>query len=229
MARCKELLVAEPELKKGRWRNPDRRLELEIGCGKGSFTCALAQAQPETDLVAIEKVPDAMLLAMERAQRLELKNICFLDFDAVRLREVFERGEIDRIYLNFSDPWPKSRDAKLRLTAPSFLRSYADVLLPGGELHFKTDNDALFDWSVRQLREEGWTIRELSYNLHGDGVRGILTDYEKRFMEQGVPIKSVTAVRSDSTKDSSAGVPPRLRNAALADARAVVGTEENRL
>ena len=122
MERCKNYLVTEPETRKGTWKKPGRSLKLEIGCGKGSFTCALASAEQECDLVAIEKVPDAMILAMERAQAAKLNNVCFLDYDAARLREVFSPGELECIYINFCDPWPKSRDAKFRLTAPAFMQ-----------------------------------------------------------------------------------------------------------
>ena len=97
MERCKEYLVSEPETRKGAWKTPGRSLNLEIGCGKGSFTCALAAAEPEEDLVAIEKVPDAMILAMERAQAAGLRNVCFLDYDAAKLREIFNPEELDRI------------------------------------------------------------------------------------------------------------------------------------
>ncbi len=226
MERCREYLITEPQLLRGAWRKENRSLYLEIGCGKGSFTCALAESKPDCDLVAMEKVPDAMLLAMERAQRMELKNVRFLDLDAARLKEIFSADEVDRIYLNFSDPWPKSRDAKFRLTAPAFLRSYADVLPLGGELRFKTDNLALFDWSLEQLQLEKWEISEKSYDLHGKGVQGILTDYERRFLQEGVAIKALTAVRTGETLNSRAGEPPRLRNAALADAR---GAQEERI
>ena len=220
MERCKEYLVTEPETRKGTWKKPGRSLKLEIGCGKGSFTCALAAAEPECDLVAIEKVPDAMILAMERAQAAKLGNVCFLDYDAAHLREIFAPGELECIYINFCDPWPKSRDAKFRLTAPAFLRIYADLLPTGGEIFFKTDNGPLFEWSVEQFENEGWQIRELSRDLHAQGVRGILTDYERRFLEEGVTIKMLVAQKGANTLDGRAGEPPRLRNAALADARA---------
>ena len=220
MERCKEYLVTEPESRKGQWQKPGRGLSLEIGCGKGSFTCALAAAEPERDLVAIEKVPDAMILAMERAQAAELKNVCFLDYDAAKLREIFEPGELERIYINFCDPWPKSRDAKFRLTAPSFLRIYADLLPQGGRIFFKTDNSPLFEWSLEQFENEGWQIRKLTRDLHAQGIQGILTDYERKFLEEGVTIKMLIVERDQDPLDGRAGEPPRLRDAALADARA---------
>lgn len=220
MDRCRAYLAEEPEARRGRWKRDGKPLFLEIGCGKGSFTCELARTEPNCDIVAIEKVPDAMILAMERAQAAELNNVVFLDLDAGHLKEVFAPGEVDRVYINFCDPWPKSRDAKFRLTAPAFLRSYADLLTDNGEIHFKTDNLPLFEWSVSRFQEEGWELRKISVNLHEDGVRGILTDYEKKFMQEGVPIKHLIAVKRPETRDCTAGTPPRLRDAALADAYA---------
>ena len=220
MARCSAFLEENPEMKRGHWRTDGRPLLLEIGCGKGSFTCELAGTEQDCDVLAIEKVPDAMILAMERAQAAELRNVKFMDFNAENLGEVFAPGEIDRIYINFCDPWPKSRDAKFRLTAPAFLRSYADILKENGEIRFKTDNLPLFDWSVEQFRSEGWELRELTRNLHENGVKGILTDYERKFMQEGIPIKSLTAVKGNDTRNRSDGIPPRLRDASLADAYA---------
>ena len=219
MERCREYLEEDPDRKRGAWREDGRKLLLELGCGKGSFTCALSEQERDAEILAVEKVPDAMILAMEKAKTLKLKNVRFLDFDAADLREIFAPGEVDRIYINFCDPWPKSRDAKFRLTAPSFLRIYADVLADGGEVCFKTDNLPLFLWSREQFEQEGWELKEVSTDLHADGIRGILTDYEKRFLEQGVPIKSLIAVKGSATRNGKAGEPPRLRNAALTDAR----------
>ena len=195
MERCRAYLTEEPEAKRGMWREDGKPLFLEIGCGKGSFTCDLARSEPNCSIAAIEKVPDAMILAMERAQAAELKNVVFLDLAAEHLRDVFAPGEVDRIYINFCDPWPKSRDAKFRLTAPALLRNYADVLTENGEIHFKTDNLPLFDWSVSRFREEGWELREITRNLHENGVRGILTDYERKFMQEGIPIFILTDLK----------------------------------
>ncbi len=222
MEQCAELLIDAPEEVRGQWlrRFPAfRHVQLEIGCGKGRFTTETAASLPDTLIVAIEKVPDAMILAMERAQRRELKNVRFLDFDAARLPGLFAPGEVERIYLNFSDPWPKSRDAKFRLTAPGFLRMYADVLPLGGQIWFKTDNRPLFDWSAEQLTSEGWAIGELTHDLHENGPVGVMTDYEVKFYEQGLKINRLVATRTEGTKTTAAGTVPRLRDAALADAR----------
>ena len=222
MDNCTALMIAEPRAFKGIWRERFpvfAEIRLEIGCGKGRFTAETAKNHPEILLLAIEKVQSAMVMAMERVQSEGLKNVRFIDADAAGLGEMFSKGEISRIYLNFCDPWPKSRDAKFRLTAPGFLRSYADVLPLGGEIHFKTDNLPLFQWSSEMMESEGWVLQAVTLNLHENGSVGVMTDYEARFAAEGVPIKRLEAVKTSSTKDSSAGVPPRLRNAALSDAR----------
>ena len=219
MEQCREFLEENPAARRGAWRGEGKKLLLELGCGKGSFTCALSEQEQDAEILAVEKVPDAMILAMEKAKSLDLKNVRFLNFDASNLRDCFAPGEVDRIYINFCDPWPKSRDAKFRLTAPSFLRIYADLLPEGGEVRLKTDNLPLFFWSKEQFESEGWVLRDVSTDLHAQGIQGILTDYERRFLQQGIPIKSLTAIRRGSTLDGSAGEPPRLRNAALSDAR----------
>ena len=222
MKNCDELMEKVPAEVKGSWRNkyPDyNALHLEIGCGKGRFTAETAKANPEILLVAVERVPSAMVMAMERVRNEELNNVAFIDADAAKLSEMFAPGEVDRIYINFCDPWPKSRDAKFRLTAPAFLRSYADALPIGGEIHFKTDNAPLFDWSAGIFAEEGWEVKELTHDLHANGPVGIMTDYEAKFYAEGQKINRLVAVKTEKTKTTAAGEPPRLRNAALSDAR----------
>ena len=166
MEKCEALMVSQPEELKGRWKNfaenkmgkKAETLYLELGCGKGRFTVDTAESLPEVLYIAIEKVPDAMIIAMERTKDRGLRNLCFIDGDAARLGEMFAPGEVDRIYINFCDPWPKSRDAKFRLTYPGFLRSYAVLLPVGGQIHFKTDNLPLFQWSIEQMEREGWAL-----------------------------------------------------------------------
>ena len=225
MERCAAVLIEKPESLKGRWREEFpgcAALRLELGCGKGRFTCGQALSEPDALLLALEKVPDAMVVAMERVTGQNIPNVRFMDRDAGLLGEIFAPGEIDRLYINFCDPWPKSRDAKLRLTAPGFLRLYADVLPVGGEIWFKTDNAPLFDWSIERFREEGWALSEVTHDLHAFGPVGIMTDYEAKFFEQGVKINRLVARRTDETKTTAAGPVPRLRNASLSDARGAV-------
>ena len=229
MEKCAALLISEPAENRGRWREAlpgYDRLYVELGCGKGRFTAGTAEAIPDALLLAIEKVPDAMIVAMERVRGLGLPNVRFLDFDAARLPEIFDRGELDRIYINFCDPWPKSRDAKLRLTSPAFLRRYADILADGGEIHFKTDNTPLFDWSIAQLEAEGWQLSEVTHDLHANGPVGVMTDYEARFYEQGMKINRLVATKTGDTKGTAAGEVPRLRNASLTDARGYEESQE---
>ena len=222
MSRAAAVLATEPETLRGQWRTvfPGfSALHLELGCGKGRFTAETAAAHPEALLVAVEKVPDAMVVAMERALKNGLHNVKFIDRDVALLPELFAPGEVERIYLNFCDPWPKSRDAKHRLTAPGFLRLYADVLAAGGAICFKTDNLPLFQWSAEQFTAEGWALSEVTNDLHADGISGVMTDYEAKFHAQGVKINRLVATKTAGTKTTAAGTPERLRNAALSDAK----------
>ncbi len=202
MERCAALLETNAEEKRGAWLAGTQygKLHLEIGCGKGRFTSAVANSAPNTLLVALERVEDAIVVAMERALEAEIGNVCFLAKDAKELESCFAPGELSRIYINFCDPWPKSRDAKHRLTSPFFLRSYARLLPVGGEIHFKTDNRPLFDWSVEQFTREGWAISELTHDLHANGPVGVMTDYEAKFHAEGVTINRVVAVKTEDTK-----------------------------
>lgn len=215
MARCESLLETAPETGRGSWQGEYELLSIELGCGKGGFTFRTAQKEENTKLVAIEKIESALVLAMEKAVDAELDNVRFIKGDVAKLNEYFADREADRIYINFCDPWPKSRDAKFRLTAPGFLRSYANVLKDGGELRFRTDNRPLFDWSCEQLKKEGWKITEFTNDAHNE----IMTDYEAKFAAEGIPINMLTAVKTSDTKALKDGPVERLRNAALSDAR----------
>ena len=222
MEKCAAFLIKEPGELCGKWleRFPGHtQLHLELGCGKGRFTADTAEKMPGTLLLAVEKVADAMIIAMERVRNREIENVRFINGDAAGLLDMFAPSEVDRIYINFCDPWPKSRDAKFRLTSPGFLRLYADVLKSGGQIHFKTDNTPLFDWSTEQFRQEGWQLSELTHDLHKAGPVGVMTDYEAKFYAKGLKINRLVAEKTGETKGSSAGIVPRLHNAALSDAR----------
>lgn len=199
MERCAEIQEKEPQRLKGRWlkENPGySALHLELGCGKGRFTADTAESEPNVLIAAVEKVPDAMVVAMERVWDREIKNVRFLDFDAANCLEIFEPGEVSRIYINFPDPWIKKKQFKRRLTAPSFLKIYEQILAPGGEIWFKTDNRPLFDWSLEQFEACGWELLEVTNDLHANGIRGIMTDYESKFHNEGVPINRLVARKS---------------------------------
>ena len=191
MEKCSSILVQKPELEKGKWKELMPEAEdvyVELGCGKGRFTAGEARHIGAVLLVALEKVPDAMIMAMERAQREEISNVRFITSDAALLPEYFETGEVGRIYINFCDPWPSKRHAKRRLTSDGFLELYKQVLRESGEIHFKTDNSALFEYSLERFEEAGFALKEVTRDLHKDGVTGVLTDYEAKFMDQGIPI-----------------------------------------
>lgn len=191
MEACSAIWIREPAQWKGKWRSlmPEaKEIRLEIGCGKGKFTVETAAAEPDVLLIAVERVQEAMLLGMERALAMGLKNLVFLSLDAAQLEEFFEENEIDRIYLNFCDPWPRKKNAKRRLTFRAFLEKYKRVLKNDGEIHFKTDNAPLFEWSLEEFAACGLEIRSLTRDLHANGPVGIMTGYEEKFHALGTPI-----------------------------------------
>ena len=195
--------IQNPEDYRGRWREllPGAAgLRLEIGCGKGRFTVQTAQQEPEVLFIAIERVREALVLAMEKAVALGLKNVFFLSVDAERLDELFAPGEADRIYLNFSDPWPRNKNAKRRLTYRTFLEKYRRVLCPGGEIHFKTDNEKLFAWSLEEFAQYGCLVKNVDNDLHRNGPVGIMTEYEERFYTLGTPIHRCEIVMPEQTE-----------------------------
>lgn len=188
---CGDLVVTDPQERRGRWREwmeGAKEVHLELGCGKGRFTVETAQAQPDVLLIAVERVPDAMVIAAERAKELGLRNVFFIDADAADLEAYFAPGEVDRIYVNFCDPWPGARYAKRRLTHPGFLLRYRKVLAQGGQIHFKTDNRDLFEWSLFQFPKAGFDLSEVTRDLHANGIQGVMTDYEEKFHSLGTPI-----------------------------------------
>ena len=196
MERCGDFLLRDPYDRAGHWRElmPEaRELRLELGCGKGRFTAGTAAAEPDVLFIAVEMVPDAMVVAMERCVNAGLTNVYFVDANADQLPSFFAPGEVDRIYLNFSDPWPSNRHAKRRLTHGNFLRLYRQVLKMGGQIHFKTDNQGLFEFSVDEIPNFGFTLSEVTRNLHEYGPVGVMTDYEAKFYEQGLPINRLVA------------------------------------
>lgn len=196
MDRCGDRLIRDPYDRRGRWRElmpQARELRLELGCGKGRFTAGTAEAEPDVLFIAVEMVPDAMVVAMERCVSAGLTNVYFIDANADQLPSFFAPGEVDRIYLNFSDPWPSNRHAKRRLTHGNFLKLYRQVLKEGGQIHFKTDNQGLFEFSVEEIPRFGFTLSEVTRNLHANGPVGVMTDYEAKFYGLGQPINRLVA------------------------------------
>lgn len=191
LERCQSYAVAAPEENRGAWRklNPGcTGLWVEIGCGKGKFTAETAKANPDMLLIAVERCREAMVIAMEKAKEIGLTNVYFIDMDAANIEEIFAPGEIDGMFLNFPDPWPRKKNAKRRLTCRAFLERYSQVLREGGELHFKTDNAPLFEYSLEEFAACGLETKNVTRNLHEHGTVGIMTGYEEKFHALGTPI-----------------------------------------
>ena len=199
LERCAHVLENSPEELRGSWLDVYPgfgELHVELGCGKGRFTCGMAELNPKVLLAAVEKVPDALVVAMERCCERGLVNLRFLAQDAANLEEYFAPGEVSRIYINFPDPWPKKRQYKRRLTAPAFQKLCWDILRPEGEIWFKTDNSDLFEWSLEQYSLCGWTLLDVSRDWRGT----VMTDYEAKFREQGVGINRLVAAKGEVFK-----------------------------
>ena len=195
-----DYVVQEPEKWKGQWKSlfgNDNPLHIEIGMGKGRFIMEMASRNPQINYIGIEKYSSVLLRALEKSKETELSNLFFIRFDAEYLNDIFSSEELDRIYLNFSDPWPKDRHAKRRLTSKEFLAKYNLCLKKEGEVIFKTDNRLLFDFSVEEAGIAGWQLREVTYDLHhSEYVEGnVMTEYEERFSAMGNPIHRLVAYR----------------------------------
>ena len=212
MERCAAVWEKDPYAARGRWRERFREdcpLYLELGCGKGRFTVETAAACPDALFVAVERVPDALLLAMERAVERGLDNVVFVCDDAARLEEMFAPGEVDRMYINFCDPWPSKKHAKRRLTFEKFLLSYRNILSEGGAIEFKTDNRPLFDFSLTQFVRAGYRLTQVTNDLHRERPDVIMTDYEARFAAEGVKINRCVGEKLPAVP-APEGEPPKL-------------------
>ena len=199
MERCSHILITDAAALRGQWRTlmPEAtELRLELGCGKGRFTAETAAQNPQALYLAVERVPDAMIIAMERCEELGLTNVRFVDADAALLRTFFAPAEVDMLYINFCDPWPSHKHARRRLTHENFLNLYRGILRDGGEIHFKSDNRDLYEYSLFQFPKAGYTLSEVTRDLHENGICGIMTDYEEKFYNLGTPIN-----RCVGTKD----------------------------
>ncbi len=197
MENCSDYRVAEPAALRGNWRSlkPDcTALWVEVGCGKGKFTAETAEANPNVLLIAVERCREAMVVAMEKAKAMGLKNVFFIDMDVAGMEEIFATDEIDRLFINFPDPWPRKKNAKRRLTHRGFLYKYCRTVRPDGEIHFKTDNAPLFEFSVEEFAACGLQVNNLTRDLHKDGITGIMTGYEEKFHALGTPINRCEVV-----------------------------------
>lgn len=204
MERCSAWQIKNPADFRGRWReklslSPSAPLHLEIGCGKGGFACGMASALPEVTFLAMERVNEALVVGLERAAKEDLKNVFFISGDAADLLEWFAPGEIDRIYLNFSDPWPPKKRAKRRLTHEHFLEAYKTILVEKGDIHFKTDNKDFFAYTLNTLSAADFKLSNITFDLHADDIFNIRTEYEEKFAAQGLPIYRVEAKKRAGT------------------------------
>lgn len=189
-----QYVIHEPKEYKGKWKEifgNDKPIRLEIGMGKGRFIMDQAKANPDINFIGIEKYSTVLLRALQKMEEEPLDNVTFIRMDAEEITDVFEKGEIDRIYLNFSDPWPKDRHAKRRLPSRQFLERYDVILKADGVIEFKTDNKDLFTFAEEEVKESKWKIKEITYDLHNDEKMcqgNIMTEYEEKFSSKGNPI-----------------------------------------
>lgn len=195
--RCESVMPSVGEEIRGGWRDRFgyKRICVEIGCGKGRFITENAKKNPETLFIGIERERGALVMAAEKAVSQKIPNVQFLDMDAQEICSFFADGEIDGIYLNFSDPWPKKKQAKRRLTHENFLRLYDRVLKPAGFLFFKTDNEKLFEFSLNSMSDYGLYLRNITFDLANTDFDNIMTEYEERFTKLGQNIFRVEAYK----------------------------------
>ena len=225
-----ELRVMNPELQKGHWRelfqaSEESVLEIELGCGKGTFICESALRNPDKLFVALDKVPEVLVMAMEKAARLGLTNVRFVLGDAALLEEFFAPLECRRLYINFCDPWHKKRQAKRRLTHRDFLARYIALLGVGGEIHFKTDNRPLFDFSLEEFEACRFALHEVCFDLHAaDAPWNIVTEYERVWSEKGYPINRLVAKITEET----APAPPRPKGSGAGSEELQAAKQEDR-
>lgn len=196
-----EYVFTDPDSMAGQWKEifgNDNPLQIEIGMGKGKFITTLADRNPGINYVGIEKYSSVLLRAVEKQNGLKLSNLKFIRMDAEKITDIFAKGEVDRIYLNFSDPWPKDRHAKRRLTSKEYFARYDIILKQDGEVHFKTDNRELFDFSLEEVENAGWKLKAYTFDLHHDETLNdgnIMTEYETRFSQEGKLINKLIAYR----------------------------------
>lgn len=203
------LVIKSPEAQRGCWKQVfgnENPLYIEIGMGKGRFLLNMAKTYPQVNFVGIERYSSVLLRAVERMDTemyRDLKNIRFVCMDARDLEHVFAQGEVGRIYLNFSDPWPKARHAKRRLTSAEFLARYEKVLAEAGQVEFKTDNTPLFEFSLEQVKEAGWELAAHTYDLHHNkemNQGNIMTEYEEKFSSKGNLINKMIIKRKGDSR-----------------------------
>lgn len=191
-------VVQEPSQHKGKWNEffgNDNPIYIEVGMGKGKFIVANAMANPNINYIGVEKYSSVLIRAIEKQEQLELPNLFFIREDAENIENIFAAEEIAKVYLNFSDPWPKDRHAKRRLTSKQYFKRYENIIKKDAVVEFKTDNRMLFDFSLEQVKEAGWELCMHTFDLHNsEYVEGnIMTEYEEKFSGMGNPICKLIA------------------------------------
>ncbi len=193
IAACDYVIHNERECR-GKWKEifgNDHPIRIEIGMGKGRFIMDLAKQNPDINYIGIEKYSSVLIRGIQKLEADPLPNLYFIRMEAEEITTVFAEGEVDRIYLNFSDPWPKDRHAKRRLPSREFLRRYDEILIPDGVIEFKTDNYDLFQFALEELEPAGWKILQMTEDLHHNAKMmegNVMTEYEERFSSKGNPI-----------------------------------------
>ncbi|MFC7061478.1 tRNA (guanosine(46)-N7)-methyltransferase TrmB [Halobacillus seohaensis] len=192
MEENKHVVVQSPFDHKGNWQkefNTEQPLHLEIGSGKGQFIAGMGKQHSGYNFIGLERVKSVIVGALKKVLDTDVDNVRLINEDAQDLRDMFETNEIDHIYLNFSDPWPKTRHEKRRLTYPDFLEQYQDVLKDKGQVTLKTDNRRLFEYSLASFSQYGMIIEEVSLDLHDlEDPLNVPTEYEEKFSAKGQPI-----------------------------------------
>lgn len=192
LAAYPQFVVGNPIENKGNWKKAfgnDHPIHIEVGTGKGRFITEMAKANPNINYIGIELSERVIVYALDRLIEAEVTNLKLMNFNAENLEDCFAKGDVDQVYLNFSDPWPKTRHEKRRLTYKTFLTRYENILVDGGEIHFKTDNRGLFEYSLQSFSEYGLLLTYVSLDLHNSDYEGnIMTEYEEKFSNLGHPI-----------------------------------------
>lgn len=200
-------VISDPTLWKGKWNElfeNDHPIHIEIGMGKGQFITGMAKAHPEINYIGVEMQVSVVSIALDKLIEQPLPNLKLLHVDGSALTEYFAGSEVDQIYLNFSDPWPKKRHEKRRLTYKTFLAVDEQILRPNGEIHFKTDNQGLFEYSLASFSQYGMILKQVWLDLHQSQFEGnIMTEYEEKFSSKGQRIYRVEAQFQDKTKKKS--------------------------
>ncbi|MED4203031.1 tRNA (guanosine(46)-N7)-methyltransferase TrmB [Neobacillus mesonae] len=207
IAQNPQYVVPNPEDYKGKWHEAfgnQQPLHIEVGTGKGRFITEMAKAHPDNNYIGIELFDSVIVAALDRLIEADLPNLKLLNVNANDLAKYFTKNDVDRVYLNFSDPWPKTRHEKRRLTYKDFLKLYEDIMVDGGEIHFKTDNQGLFEYSLMSFSAYGMLLKFISLDLHKSDFEGnMMTEYEQKFSEQGNRIYRCEVKFQPKSKDNS--------------------------